>query len=59
MWVNQDNRDMLSTGVFAMNKTVLWDTQSDMTWALFSAIAALVVLGRFHDRQLRERGYIS
>lgn len=36
----------------------VWDTQSDMGWALFGAIAALVLLGRLHDRQLRERGFI-
>jgi len=29
-----------------------WDTQSDMGWALFGALAALLVLGRYHDRQL-------
>jgi putative membrane protein len=31
----------------------VWDTQSDMAWALFGAILALVLLGRIHDRQLR------
>lgn len=31
----------------------VWDTQSDMAWALMGAIAALVLLGRLHDRQLR------
>jgi putative membrane protein len=31
-----------------------WDTQSDMGWALFGALAALLLLGRLHDRQLRE-----
>jgi putative membrane protein len=34
-----------------------WDTQSDMAWALFGAISALVILNRVHDRQLRARGY--
>ena len=29
-----------------------WDTQSDMAWCLVGAIAALVLLGRLHDRQL-------
>ena len=29
-----------------------WDTQSDMGWALLGALLALLVLGRFHDRQL-------
>lgn len=32
----------------------VWDTQSDMGWALIGAFAALVLLGRLHDRQLRE-----
>jgi putative membrane protein len=31
-----------------------WDTQSDMGWALLGALAALALLGRLHDRQLRE-----
>lgn len=30
-----------------------WDTQSDMALALFGALAALSLLGRVHDRQLR------
>ena len=29
-----------------------WDTQSDMTMALFGAAAALLLLSRWHDRQL-------
>jgi putative membrane protein len=37
----------------------VWDTQSDMGWALLGAVVALVVLGRLHDRQLRERGFVS
>jgi putative membrane protein len=35
----------------------VWDTQSDMGWALFGAIFALLFLSRWHDRQLRERGF--
>ncbi len=31
----------------------VWDTQSDMAWALFGVITALVVLSSLHDRQLR------
>lgn len=30
-----------------------WDTQSDMLWALVGAMAALVLLARTHDRQLK------
>jgi len=37
----------------------VWDTQSDMGWALFGAVLALMLLGRLHDRQMRERGFIS
>lgn len=31
----------------------IWDTQSDMMWALVGAIIALVSLSRWHDRQLK------
>ncbi len=37
----------------------VWDTQSDMGWALFGALAALLLLSRLHDKQLRERGFVS
>jgi putative membrane protein len=30
----------------------VWDTQSDMAWALSGAVLALVLLSRLHDRQL-------
>jgi putative membrane protein len=30
----------------------VWDTQSDMAWALGGAIVALVTLGRVHDRAM-------
>ena len=33
----------------------VWDTQSDMAWAMCGAILALLLLGRLHDRQLRSR----
>ena len=32
----------------------VWDTQSDMWLALLGAVAALVLLSRLHDKQLRE-----
>lgn len=32
----------------------VWDTQSDMFWALVGAILALALFGKWHDRQLRE-----
>lgn len=34
----------------------VWDTQSDMAWALFGAGMALLLLGRVHDRQLARLG---
>ncbi len=37
----------------------VWDTQSDMGWALLGAVLALVLLGSLHDRQLRERGFVD
>ena len=37
----------------------VWDTQSDMGWALLGAVTALAALGRLHDRQLRERGLLA
>lgn len=36
----------------------VWDTQSDMFWALCGAIIALALLGRWHDRQLRQHGFV-
>jgi len=32
----------------------VWDTQSDMAYALTGAIAALALLGRRHDQQIRK-----
>jgi putative membrane protein len=37
----------------------IWDTQSDMAWALFGAVSALLLLGTWHDRQLRNAGFVS
>jgi putative membrane protein len=34
----------------------VWDTQSDMAFALLGAIAAVALLGRWHDRQLSRLG---
>ncbi len=33
----------------------VWDTQSDMAWALFGSIVALLLLSRYHDRLLLRR----
>lgn len=37
----------------------VWDTQSDMAWALFGAITALLLLGKLHDRQLTKQEHKS
>jgi len=31
-----------------------WDTQSDMAWALFGAISALILLGKTHNKQIQQ-----
>jgi putative membrane protein len=36
----------------------VWDTQSDMGWALFGAVLSLALLGSLHDKQLRECGFV-
>ncbi|SET17207.1 DUF2238 domain-containing protein [Thalassotalea agarivorans] len=33
----------------------VWDTQSDMAWALGGAIIALAILGKWHDKQLSQQ----
>lgn len=37
----------------------VWDTQSDMFWALCASILALLTLSRWHDRQIRAIGGVS
>ena len=37
----------------------VWDTQSDMAWALFGAIASLVLLRKLHDKQLQADGFTA
>ena len=37
----------------------VWDTQSDMAYAMIGAIIALAILGRLHDRQMRASGFIG
>jgi putative membrane protein len=41
-----------SAEAFLGTQGYVWDTQSDMMYALAGAIAALVLLSRIHDRQL-------
>jgi putative membrane protein len=37
----------------------VWDTQSDMGWALFGAVLGLLLLSKWHDRQLRDQGLVA
>jgi len=37
----------------------IWDTQSDMAFALGGAILALLLLGRLHDQQLQRGGFVD
>ena len=50
----------LATGedaeAFLGTQCYIWDTQSDMALALLGAIIAILVLSRFHDKQLK---YVS
>ena len=32
----------------------IWDTQSDMGFALLGALIAVLLFGRLHDRQIRQ-----
>jgi len=40
---------------FLATQGYVWDTQSDMAWALFGAIVAIALLSRWHDRQLQSK----
>ncbi len=37
----------------------VWDTQSDMAYAMIGAILALVFLGGLHDREMEANGFIA
>lgn len=39
--------------LFLATQGYVWDTQADMAWALFGASLALLLLSRWHDRQLQ------
>ena len=45
---NEASNDFLGTQGY------IWDTQSDMAWALFGAILALIFLRKYHDKQLKK-----
>jgi putative membrane protein len=48
IFTNEASNDFLGTQGY------IWDTQSDMAWALFGAILALVFLRKYHDTQLKK-----
>lgn len=37
----------------------IWDTQSDMAYALVGAVTALLLLSRLHDRQMKDAGFVA
>ena len=45
---NEASNDFLGTQGY------IWDTQSDMAWALFGSILALIFLRNYHDKQLKK-----
>lgn len=48
-----------SAEAFLGTQGYIWDTQSDMAFALVGAVAALLLLGRWHDRQLQRAGFTA
>jgi len=48
-----------SAEAFLGTQGYVWDTQSDMGFALVGAVSALLLLSRLHDRQLRNAGFSS
>lgn len=49
LWVGESSEAFLGTQGY------VWDTQSDMFYALCGALVALLVMTHWHDRQIRER----
>jgi len=47
-----------SAEAFLGTQGYIWDTQSDMAFALTGAVAALVLLSKLHDQQLEQNGYL-
>ncbi|HUD96945.1 MAG TPA: DUF2238 domain-containing protein [Woeseiaceae bacterium] len=37
----------------------IWDTQSDMAFALVGAVTALLLLARLHNRQMKDAGFVA
>ncbi len=43
-----------SAEAFLGTQGYIWDTQSDMAWALLGAISALISLSAFHNKQIKQ-----
>lgn len=48
-----------SAEAFLSMQGYVWDTQADMWTALVGAVLALLLLGKWHDQQLRAEGFVS
>ena len=48
-----------SADAFLSTQGYVWDTQADMWMALVGAVLALLLLGRWQDRQMRTAGFLS
>jgi putative membrane protein len=48
-----------SAEAFLGTQGYIWDTQSDMAFALVGAVTALLLLSRWHDRQLQRAGFTN
>ena len=48
-----------SADAFLSTQGYVWDTQADMWTALIGATLALLLLGRWQDRQMRTAGFLS
>lgn len=46
-----------SADAFLSTQGYVWDTQADMWTALVGAVLALLLLGRWQDRQMRDAGF--
>jgi len=49
----------ISAEAFLGTQGYSWDTQSDMAYALAGAVLALLLLSRYHDRQLQSSGFLD
>lgn len=48
-----------SADAFLGTQGYVWDTQTDMALALVGSVLALVLLSRWHDRQLKAKGWMG